>query len=173
MEAAGPEQSKPQSSPGRWPKGTSGNPSGRTSRQIVAERAAELFDAMSSDFGELSAVDRTMLHQACLLLARSERASGPRAADASIRMSGEARRLLELLRRHAAPAAKPAVQSYAELAAEVQRDADAKRAIELAADPDDEDEAAAVEAASVPADSENESSELAPAAAVPSVSDPE
>src|SRR5579863_4346732 len=113
MEIAGPvaviEQDKPQSH-GRFLKGTSGNPSGR---QVVPERAAELFNAMAGDFGALSAVDRALLYQACLLLSRSERVKRIKDADAAIRMSGEARRLLESLRRHA-PAVKAPQQSLSE-----------------------------------------------------------
>ncbi len=87
---------------GRWPKGVSGNPRGGAINR-VAERTAELFDTMAGDFAELSAVDRTFLRQACLLLARSERLRRARDADAAIRMSGEARRILTALQRRAKP----------------------------------------------------------------------
>ena len=68
----------------------------------------------------LSAVDRALLTQACLLLARSERVMQIKDADAAIRMSGEARRLLESLRKHAAPPKVPSLEEHlaaAELAA--------------------------------------------------------
>ena len=80
----------------RFAKGTSGNPGGRPN---IGARAAELFDALSGDFGELSATDTILLKQAALLLARSERVSSIKQADVGLRMSGEARRLLMSLRR--------------------------------------------------------------------------
>jgi len=114
MEIAGPvaaiEQDKPQSR-GRWPKGVSGNPSG-AALDRVAERAAKLFDSMAGDFGALSAVDRALLHQACLLLARSERMKRTRDADAAIRMSGEARRLLASIRKRAPQSKSLTLQDY-------------------------------------------------------------
>lgn len=83
-------------------KGISGNPGGRWPLRI---RAAELFDTMVTDFGPLSATDSVLLKQACLLLARSERIHNIKDADIALRMSGEARRLLWGLRRHAPPKA--------------------------------------------------------------------
>jgi hypothetical protein len=81
-----------------WPKGVSGNPSGSRANK----RAVALFAEMANDFGgpsALSAIDRAMLDQAATLLARSRRVKDP---DVALRMGGEARRLLECLRRHAA-----------------------------------------------------------------------
>ncbi len=118
MEISGPiaviEQDKPQSN-GRWPKGVSGNPSGS---QVLHKRASELFDAMAGDFGTLSAVNAALLRQACLLLARSERVKRIKDADAAIRMSGEARRLLATVRGLSQQAAAPHVPLRDRLAAE-------------------------------------------------------
>jgi hypothetical protein len=102
MEVATPEQQavKPRRGPG-FRKGVSGNPKGR---RALTERAAELYATMAPDFGELSATDRVLLNQAALLLARSERVHRVRDIDVGVRMSGEARRLLQVLRRHHASA---------------------------------------------------------------------
>jgi hypothetical protein len=63
---------------------------------------------MAPDFAGMSAVDEVLLKQACMLIARSERVHRARDIDASIRQSGEARRLLATLRRHApAPRDEP------------------------------------------------------------------
>lgn len=95
-----PDQAKSPRVKGRFKKGQSGNPLGARLNP-VAERARELFETMAGDFAALSAVDRTLLWQACLLLARSERIRRARDADAAIRMSGEARRLLASLQKRA------------------------------------------------------------------------
>ena len=124
-----------------FPPGTSGNPLGA---RIVNQRAAELFAVMAGDFGPLSAVDEVLLRQACRLLARSERLKDP---DNSIRMSGEARRLLEALRRHAAPKGVVA-ESFADIAARAQAEADRRRARELAEDEAEPSLATPVQAAS-------------------------
>jgi hypothetical protein len=89
-------------------KGTSGNPAGRPALRL---RAKELFAEMVGDFDGLSAVDRVLLQQAALLLARSEaRVNSRRDADSSIRMSSEARRILSSLRKRAdAPRDEPVV----------------------------------------------------------------
>ena len=131
-----------------WPKGVSGNPSGsRTSK-----RAVLLADEMAADLGELNAIERTMLAQACKLLIRSERVKD---LSVATRMSSEARRLLELLRRHAAPKPAPAVRLAdrwaAEFASENENEAESEDATgaeavdapadaeaEIAADDDDE-----------------------------------
>ena len=114
METAGPlavvEQNKPQSL-GRWPKGVSGNPSGAALNRVAA-RTAELVDSMVGDFDALSAIDRALLNQACLLLARSERMRRTRDADAAIRMSSEARRILASVRKRARPPATPTPTEY-------------------------------------------------------------
>jgi hypothetical protein len=110
MEAAGTVAVPKQASerrPGQFLPGTSGNPLGKAS---IRERAIALFNAMAGDFGgaEMSAVDTVLLRQACMLIARSERVHRAKDIDASIRQSGEARRLLATLRRHAsAPPTKP------------------------------------------------------------------
>jgi hypothetical protein len=97
MEVAATEQQRSKRQRGAgFPKGVSGNPLGKA---LVRARADELFGIMSADFGELSAVDEVLLKQACLLLARSERVHRVRDIDVGVRMSGEARRLLQSLQR--------------------------------------------------------------------------
>jgi hypothetical protein len=86
----------PQSRQG-FQKGVSGNPSGAT----FGKKAAAIYDAVVADFGgadALSAIDCIMLEQACRLLSRTHRIKIKDTAVA-IRMSSEARRLLESLRR--------------------------------------------------------------------------
>jgi hypothetical protein len=95
---------KPRRGPG-FPNGVSGNPRGRAA---IRERAAELYAIMAPDFGEMSAVDTVLLRQACTLLARSERIHRHRDIDVALRMSGEARRLLQALRRRIPERAAPA-----------------------------------------------------------------
>jgi hypothetical protein len=114
MEVAEAEQA-----PGRrgrvlFPKGVSGNAKGR---RAIRERAAELYGIMAPDFAELSATDDVLLTQACLLLARSERVHRVRDIDVGLRMSGEARRLLQALRRHRASAPAKAISLDEHLAA--------------------------------------------------------
>ena len=73
-------------------------------------------------------------------------------------MSSEARRLIEMLRRHVAPP-KQAVPSFAEVAAAAQLEADERRAAELAEDDAAEPagEAQAETAISLPGESEHKS----------------
>ena len=78
-----------------FPPGTSGNPLGA---RVINERAAELYAIMRGDFGPLVPTDEILLRQAARLLARGERLKN---ADASIRMSSEARRIIASLRRTA------------------------------------------------------------------------
>jgi hypothetical protein len=85
-----------------WQPGQSGNPSGSR----LSKRFCELFQTIAADFGgadALSAVDHAQLSQACHLMVRAERESD---ADIVVRLAGEARRLLAVLRKRA-PAAKP------------------------------------------------------------------
>jgi hypothetical protein len=80
----------------------------------------------------LSAIDRTLLLQATRLLVRSARLKDH---DAAIRMSSEARRTLEGLRRRCAPAVRSApAEPFGEIAATAQAEENARRAAELAAD---------------------------------------
>jgi hypothetical protein len=68
---------------------------------------------MAADFASLSAVDEVLLRQACLLLARSERVHRTTDVEAAIRMSSEARRLLQSLKRNRQPgSAEPSLQAY-------------------------------------------------------------
>jgi hypothetical protein len=92
-------QDEPQAR-GRWPKGTSGNPSGQ---HVVEQLGAELYETMRADFDRLNKIDETLLRQASLLLARAQR---PKCQpDACIRMTAVAHRIIAALRPHAPPAA--------------------------------------------------------------------
>jgi hypothetical protein len=113
-----------------FPKGFSGNPKGKAA---LKARSAELFGIMAPDFAPLSATDEVLLRQACLLLARSERIARVRDIDVGVRMSGEARRLLQALRKNAPAPAVPA-ERFTEIAVKAQAEEDARRAAELAGD---------------------------------------
>ena len=149
MEVAATEQpNKPRRRDGRpFPKGFSGNPKGKAA---LRERAAELFGIMAPDFAPLSAVDTVLLNQACLLLARSERVHRVRDIDVGVRMSGEARRLLQVLRKNASTPAAPA-ETFTEIAVKAQAEASQRRAYELV-----EDEAATKAMGSFSEDAEEE-----------------
>jgi hypothetical protein len=112
-----------------WPKGVSGNPSGVR----VSTHALALYREIGAELGgldSLSAIDRALLLQACRLLVRSLRLKDH---DTAIRMSSKARRTLEGLRRRAAvPAATS--ESFTDIAARAQSEAETRRAAELAAD---------------------------------------
>lgn len=132
-EATLPQKPRPQ----WWPKGTSGNPTGIR----ISQRAMELFSEIAVELGgvdTLSIIDRTLLSQACRLLVRSQRV---KEADAAIRMSSEARRTLEGLRRRCAPAVRSApAEPFGEIAATAQQEEAARRAAELAGDEDEHGE---------------------------------
>jgi hypothetical protein len=95
---------------------------------------AELAEQIAAEFDQLTAVDRILIHGAARLLIRASRTGD---GEIAVRATSEARRTLESLRRRygnavvAAPASGP---SYAELAAQAQREQSAKRPAELAAD---------------------------------------
>jgi hypothetical protein len=92
---------KPRGRP--WQPGQSGNPSGGR----ISVRANSLFAEMAADWGganSLSAIDRALLMQACRLMARAARAKD---ADAVVRLTSEARRILVTLRKRAAPPSPP------------------------------------------------------------------
>jgi hypothetical protein len=72
-----------------WPRGVSGNPSGRS------KRIPELFETMAADLGELTGIERALLWQAAKLMARSERAAD---ANDSVRLANASARLLASLR---------------------------------------------------------------------------
>jgi hypothetical protein len=123
--AATKQPERPQS----WPKGVSGNPSGIR----VSHHALNLYREIAAELGgeaALSVIDRTLLLQATRLLVRSARLKDH---DAAIRMSSEARRTLEGLRRHVARVSAPA-ESFTDIAVRAQAEASERRAIELAAD---------------------------------------
>jgi hypothetical protein len=107
-----------------FPRGFSGNPKGRAA---IRARAAELFGIMAGDFAPLSAVDTVLLNQACLLLARSERVHRVRDIDVGLRMSGEARRLLQALRKRA-PVCSAPIEMFTDIAAKAQTEEAARRA---------------------------------------------
>jgi hypothetical protein len=101
--------------PGRpFRKGIAANPRGNAA---INDRAAALFSTIAPDFGELSATDTVLLRRAALLLARSERIHRVRDIDVALRMSGEARRLLQSLRRHHSSAPAKAISFDEHLAA--------------------------------------------------------
>lgn len=90
----GKQRLKPRGRP--WLPGVSGNPSGNVITK-ASKRAAELFDTLLADFGgDLTAVDRAMLEQACRLMVRSERVKDP---DSAVRLSNASARLLMNLRK--------------------------------------------------------------------------
>jgi hypothetical protein len=115
-------------------KGVSGNPHGR---RVIRERIEELFATMAGDFGPMTATDEVLLRQACFLLARSERVYRRADIDNAIRMSGEARRLLESLRRRPA-SPEPPPKSWSDIGTKAQAEADVRRAQELAEDAADD-----------------------------------
>lgn len=121
-------------------------------RKPIKIRVEELFAEMAPDFGELSGVDTRLLRQACLLLARSETCRNVRDGDVCLRMTGEARRILSALRRHAAPK-PPGPSLYERLASAQSAGSDA--AVDVAGDPDDAPSEAA-EPTAVPSDDEGE-----------------
>jgi hypothetical protein len=79
---------------GRWLPGHSGNLAGPS---IANPRIAELFNVMLTDFaeGELTGVERLLLRQAAVLLARAEKTKSP---DISVRASSVAQRMLASVR---------------------------------------------------------------------------
>ncbi len=109
----------------------SGNPAGR---RLRGKRFTELFDGMAADFGGVDAltpVQSVMLSQACRLLMRAEREKN---AEDAVRLSNAAVRMLGSLRNgRRQPTLRP-VETFAELAARAQAEADVRRAAELAAD---------------------------------------
>jgi hypothetical protein len=77
-----------------FPKGVSGNPSGRT----VGKRYLTLFADLSRDLGgeaALSAIDRALLSQAVGLMVRAERV---KETDDAVRLANASARLLATLR---------------------------------------------------------------------------
>jgi hypothetical protein len=111
--AAAPEQhdaQRPRVVGRPWKSGQSGNPSGS---RVLNQRIADLFNTLAADFGgeaALSAIDRALLMQSCVLLTRAQRT---RDVDAAVRLTSEARRGLMALRRHAvAPREGPTLAEY-------------------------------------------------------------
>jgi hypothetical protein len=122
-----PQRRVPRGRP--WPKGVSGNPAGIR----VGKQALAMFEQIEGELGGVgSVIDRTLLLQACRLLVRAARLKDH---DAAIRMSSEARRTLEGLRRRCAPAVRSApAEPFGEIAASAQAKEAARRAAELAGD---------------------------------------
>jgi hypothetical protein len=77
----------------RFKKGTSGNPAGTRG---VKTLAAALYAELAPDFEPLDAPERLLPLQACTLSVRARRIADP---DAAVRMSSEARRTIESLKR--------------------------------------------------------------------------
>lgn len=99
------EQEKTQRPTGRpWPKGVSGNPSGRT----LGKRYLALFADLARDLGgenALTGIERALIGQACQLMLRSERVCD---ADDAVRLANAASRILATLTAKRA-ARKPAL----------------------------------------------------------------
>jgi len=89
---------------------------------------------MLGDFGSLGPTDCILLERASFLLARSERL---RDADVSMRMSGEARRIIASLRKRI-PASPPPAEPFGQVAAIAQAAEAVRRAAELAGDEEHE-----------------------------------
>jgi hypothetical protein len=110
----------------RFVKGVSGNPSGK---RLLKDRADALYRVMAADLAPSTATDEILLRHTCLLIARAERVNRLRDIDGAIRTSGEARRLLESLRRRAASAPKePPTKPWSDITAKAQDDAKERRA---------------------------------------------
>lgn len=125
-------------------KGTSGNPSGRT----LGKRYLALFADLARDLGgedALTGIERALLGQAVGLMVRAERVKD---TDDAVRLANASARLLGNLRGGIKLKAATA-PSFAEVAAQAQAEATARRALELAADDDgaDEESDAAAESA--------------------------
>jgi hypothetical protein len=114
-----------------WPKGMSGNPTGIR----ISKHALKLFYEIAAELGgvdSLPAMDAALLLQATRLLVRSSRLKDH---DAAIRMSSEARRTLEGLRRRCAPAVRSApTEPFGQIVVSAEAEAAPRRAAELAAD---------------------------------------
>jgi hypothetical protein len=136
MESAATTQASKQRPRGRpFAPGVSGNPRGDVMKTIRA-RAAELRATIVTDDlkGALSAIDNVLLDRAVLLLAKSERLHMTKHVDAGIRMTSEARRILQSLRRRHATAPTSPAEPFTDISARAQAEAAQRRALELAAD---------------------------------------
>jgi hypothetical protein len=93
---------------GRFLPGVSGNPAGS---RLKGKRLTELFDALAAEFGELDAVERTLLEQACRLLTKGARVADP---DQAVRLANASTRLLLAMRkaRDKRPPAGPTLAEY-------------------------------------------------------------
>lgn len=85
--------------------------------KTIRARAAELRATIVTDDlkGALSAIDNVLLDRAVLLLAKSERLHMTKHVDAGIRMTSEARRILESLRRRHAAAPRDTTPSLSDI----------------------------------------------------------
>ena len=125
-----PQRQAPRGRP--WPKGVSGNPSGR----ILGKRYLTLYGDLARDLGgeaALSAIERALLSQAVGLMVRAERV---KETDDAVRLANASARLLASLRKRVQPSVAPR-ETFAALAARAQAEANERRAIELAADEDE------------------------------------
>lgn len=121
------QRRKPNGRP--WPPGVSGNPSGRK----LGKRYLALFADLVRDLGGedvLTGIDRALLGQAVGLMVRAERV---KETDDAVRLANASARLLASLRtKHQRPPAQR--ETFADIAARAQAEADQRRARELAED---------------------------------------
>jgi hypothetical protein len=78
-----------------WRKGVSANPGGLRER---GKRYQQLHGQLKAELGELNAIDAALLDRAVILLLRRPKSD----ADA-VKLTSEARRILEKLHRHSKP----------------------------------------------------------------------
>jgi hypothetical protein len=78
-----------------FPKGVSGCPGGRVQSGM---RYQTLYRELEAELGELNAIDAALLDRAVVLLLRKPRDDGD-----AVKVTSEARRILEKLRRHGRP----------------------------------------------------------------------
>jgi len=107
QQAATTEQSEAKRRPrGRpWPKGTSGNPSGRK----ASARFATLFADLADELGSLTAIERQQLAQAVRLMIKIDTEKD---AAVAVKLSSESRRLLNSLRKRGRSPRGPTLQEY-------------------------------------------------------------
>jgi hypothetical protein len=113
-------------------RGQSGNPGGRP---VGGKRYRQLYDTIIAEFGELSALDRELVSRAAEQLRRAER---ERDNAEYVRLTRCATLLINRIRqkhqREAASRAGAVIETFPEIAARAQADADRRRARELEVD---------------------------------------